>query len=327
MGKIVTFASALNEALHEEMERDERVIIIGEDIGVFGGVYKVTKGLLERFGPSRVIDTPISEDGIIGVSVGMAILGLKPVAEIMYPDFLPVCMNQLVNNAAKIKYMSYGKVSAPIVVRTCIIQGRGSGSTHSQVLIPIFMHIPGFQVIAPSNPYDAKGLLKSAIRSDKVTLFFEAVTLYPKKGEIPEGDYTVPIGKAEIKRKGKDVTVVCFSTTVDVAINAASKLEKEGIECEVIDLRTLSPLDEETILESVKKTGRIVTVENSWGVCGVGSEIISRVVEKAIDYLVSPPLRISPPHVHEPASPALVKNYVVNEDKVINGIKKILEYG
>jgi pyruvate dehydrogenase E1 component beta subunit len=327
MGKIVTFASALNEALHEEMERDERVIVIGEDIGVFGGVYKVTKGLLERFGPSRVIDTPISEEGIIGVAVGMAILGLKPVAEIMYPDFLPVCMNQLVNNAAKIKYMSYGKVSAPIVVRTCIIQGRGSGSTHSQVLIPIFMHIPGFQVIAPSNPYDAKGLLKSAIRSDKVTLFFEAVTLYSKKGEIPEGDYTVPIGKAEVKRKGKDVTVVCFSTTVDVAINAASKLEKEGIECEVIDLRTLSPLDEETILESVKKTGRIVTVENSWGVCGVGSEIISRVVEKAIDYLVSPPLRISPPHVHEPASPALVKNYVVNEDKVINGIKKILEYG
>jgi Pyruvate/2-oxoglutarate dehydrogenase complex, dehydrogenase (E1) component, eukaryotic type, beta subunit len=322
MGRIVTFASALNEALYEEMERDERVILLGEDIGVFGGVYKVTKGLLEKFGPSRVIDTPISEEGIIGTAIGMAIMGLKPVAEIMYPDFLPVCMNQLVNNAVKIKYMSNGKVSSPIVVRTCIIQGRGSGATHSQVLIPIFMHIPGFQVIAPSNPYDAKGLLKSAIRSERVTLFFENVVLYQKKGEIPDGEYTIPIGSAEIKRKGKDVTITCFSSTVDIVLNAALKLEKEGIECEVIDLRTLWPLDEKTIIESVKKTGRIVTVENSWGVCGVGSEIITRVCEKAIDYLLAPPVRISPPHIPEPASPALVKKYVLSEDKVIDGIKK-----
>jgi len=327
MTRIIRYVDALNEALFEEMQRDERIIIMGEDVGIFGGVYKVTRGLLEKFGPQRVIDTPISEDGIIGVAVGMAIMGLKPVVEIMYPDFLPNCMNQLVNTASKIKYMSYGKVQSPIVVRTCIIQGRGSGSTHSQVFIPLFMHIPGFQVIAPATPYDAKGLLKASIRSNKVTIFFESVNLYQKRGEVPENEYVLPIGKADVKKEGKDVTLIAFSTTVDLALTVANKLENEGISCEVVDLRTLSPLDEETILNSVKKTGRLVTVENSWHVCGVGAEISAIVSNKALEYLVAPIYRVAPYHIPEPASIALIKHYLPNEEKLMNAIKEVMKYG
>ena len=323
-GRSITYRQALNEALHEEMERDEKVLILGEDVGVLGGVYGVTSGLYEKFGQERVVDTPISEDGFTGAATGMALLGLRPVVEIMYPDFLPHAMNQLFSLASKIKYMFNGKVSAPFVIRTTIIQGRSSGGDHSQVLLPVFMHVPCFQVISPSTPLDAKGLLKSAIRSERLSIFFEAASLYSLKGEVPQQDYLIPIGKAEVKREGDDVTVVAFSEPLHRALSAAVELEKDGISCEVIDLRTLMPLDEQTLLRSVRKTGRLVTVESSWRTCGVGSEIISLVAEKALEYLEAPVVRVSPPHIPEPASPSLVKHYVVDEDKVAKAVRNVL---
>ncbi|MEM2178982.1 MAG: alpha-ketoacid dehydrogenase subunit beta [Candidatus Methanomethylicia archaeon] len=325
MARIITFSQAINEALFEEMERDKKIIVMGEDIGIFGGVYKVTAGLYEKFGPERVIDTPISEDGFIGAAIGMALMGLRPIVEIMYPDFLPNAMNQLINVAAKVKYMFGGNVSAPIIVRTAIIQGRYSGADHSQVLIPIFMHVPGFQVLAPSTPYDAKGLLKAAIRSEKLTIFFEAASLYHIKGEVPENDYLVPLGKADIKKEGDDITIVSFSTTLHTTLSVANKLQKEGISIEVIDLKTLNPLDKETILNSVKKTGRLIIVENSWGVCGVGSEIATIVVEEIMEYLQGPVIRVSPSYTPEPMSPALVKHFLVDEEKIIDAVRRVLK--
>lgn len=322
--KSISYQQALRQALEEEMARDDGIIILGEDVGLFGGVYKVTAGLMEKFGPTRVIDTPISEEGFTGAAIGMGILGLRPVVEIMYPDFLPNAMNQLVNLAAKIKYMFNGRVTAPLVIRTAIIQGRSSGGDHSQVLIPIFMHVPGFQVLAPFKPSDAKGLLKSAIRSEKLTVFFEDASLYPVKGNVPEEEYTVPIGKAEVMREGYDVTIVGFSAPMQKVLTAAAQLEKDGVSCEVIDLRTLSPLDEKTLLESVKKTGRLVTVESSWGVCGVGSEISSVVNEKAIESLKSRIVRVSPPQLPEPMSPFLMDNFLVNETKIIDAVRKVV---
>jgi len=253
----------------------------------------------------------------------MAIMGLKPVVEVMYPDFLPCAMNQIVNILSKIKYMSNGTLSAPVVIRTTIIQGRCSGSDHSQVLIPIFMHIPGLQVIAPSTPYDVKGLLKSAIRSDKPTLFFEAASLYPIRGEVPPTEYLVPIGEAKIVKPGRDVTLVSFSTTVTPTLEAAKELEKDGIQCEVIDLRTLIPMDLNTVLSSLRKTERIIVVENSWPVCGVSTEVLASALERGLR--VRAFARVSPPHIPEPMSPALVRHYLVNKEKVINTVKKVME--
>jgi len=321
--RVITFAQAINEALREEMERDEKVVILGEDVGVFGGVYKVTKGLYERFGALRVIDTPISEDGFVGMAIGMAVTGLKPVVEIMYPDFLPCAMNQIVNVLAKIKYLTNGGLRAPVVIRTAIIQGRCSGADHSQVLIPVFMHIPGLQVIAPSTPYDAKGLLKSAVRSDRPTLFFEAASLYPKRGEVPDYEYLVPIGEAEVRRSGNDVTLVAFSTTVEPALKAAEILKSEGIDCEVIDLRTLAPLDVDKVINSLRKTGRLVVVENSWPICGVGAEILASCMENGLRLEAF--ARVSPPHIPEPMSPALVKHYLVDEVKIVKAVKKVMK--
>lgn len=320
----VSYQQALNEALMEEMERDERVVVLGEDVALLGGVYRVTANLYQRFGHQRVVDTPISEDGFTGAAIGMALVGLRPIVEIMYPDFLPNAMNQLINVASKIKYMFNGKVSAPLVIRTVIIQGRSSGADHSQILIPFFMHVPGFQVLAPSTPLDAKGLLKSAIRSEKLTIFFETASLYSLKGEVLDEEYLTPIGKANIAREGDDVTIVTFSALVHKVLSAATELSTEGVNCEVIDLRTLVPLDEETLLRSIKKTGRLVTVEGSWRTCGVGSEIASTVAEKALDYLEAPIIRISPPQIPEPASPALVKQYLVDEVKVVDAVRKAL---
>jgi pyruvate dehydrogenase E1 component beta subunit len=322
--RIISYAEAIREALIEEMERDERVVLLGEDIGVFGGVYKVTKGLYERFGPSRVIDTPISEDGFAGMAIGMAIMGLKPVVEVMYPDFLPHAANQIINFMAKIKYTTNGVLSVPMVIRTTIIQGRCSGPDHSQVLIPIFMHIPGLQIIAPSNPYDAKGLLKSAIRSHKPTLFFEAASLYSTRGEVPPTEYLVPIGEAKIIKSGEDITLISFSTTVKPTLEAAEELEKEGIKCEVVDLRTLVPMDLNTIINSVRKTKRLVVVESSWPICGVGAEVLTSCLERGLE--VKAFARVSPPHIPEPMSPALVKHYLVNKEKVISTVKKVMKF-
>ncbi len=320
----ISYAEAINEVLREEMRRNERIILMGEDIGVFGGVYKITKGLLEEFGPERVYDTPISEDGFVGVAIGAAITGSRPVVEIMYPDFLLCCMNQLINHAAKLRYMSGGLLKVPLVVRTNIIQGRNSGADHSQVLIPLFMHIPGLYVVAPSTPYDVKGLLRTAMRCDSPTIFFEESFLYKSKGPVLEKEYSIPFGKANIYTEGEDVTIVGVSTTVHIILAATKRLEEKGISAEVIDLRTLVPLDKDTIIDSVKKTGKLVTVENSWRTCGIGAEIAALVIEEAFDYLDAPILRVATPLQPEPVSPPLVKLLLVNENKVIEAVKKIV---
>jgi len=319
----LTYAEALNEALKEEMRRDSKVIVMGEDVGIFGGVYKVTKGLLEEFGPDRVYDTPISEDGFVGAAVGAAVAGLKPVVEVMYPDFLPCCMNQIVNHAAKLHYMTGGQLSVPLVIRTAFIQGRGSGADHSQVLIPLFMHIPGLYVATPSTPFDSKGLLKTAIRNGSPTMFFEAASLYNLKGPVPEEDYTIPFGKADVKKVGEDVTIVAVSATVHTALSAADVLEKSEVDVEVIDPRTLVPLDKEAIINSVKKTGRLIVVENSWRTCGVGAEISAMIMEEAFDLLDAPVLRIATRGIPEPVSPALLKLFLLNEEKIYDTVKKL----
>lgn len=325
--KEVTYAQAINEAIREEMTRDKSVILMGEDVGVFGGVYKVTKGLLEAFGPERVMDTPISEDGFVGTAIGAAATGLKPIVEIMYLDFILCCMNQLVNHAAKLRYMTGGALSVPLVIRTAIIQGRNSGADHSQAFMPIFMHIPGLILAAPSTPHDAKGLLKTAIRGSSPTLFFEYAPLYGLKETIPEEEFLIPFGKAETRRKGSDITIVGASAAVHKALSAAKRLDESGISAEVIDLRTLMPLDVETLLASVRKTGRLLVVENSWKTCGIGAEIASQVIENSFHFLKAPILRVGTEPVPEPVSPPLAKLLLLSEDKIVEAAETIFRYG
>ncbi len=290
----ITYAEALNEALREEMRRDATVFVMGEDVAVWGGggVFGVTKGLVEEFGTERVRDTPISEEAIAAVAIGAAATGSRPVAEIMYVDFIGLAMEPIVNQAAKLRYMFGGKAKVPMVIRAQEGAGRGNAAQHSQSLEAWFCHIPGLKVVTPSTPADAKGLLKSAIRDDNPVIFLEHKVLYFSKGPVPEGDYTVPLGVADIKREGKDVTVVGIHTMVGKALKAAEELAAEGIELEVIDPRTLVPLDEQTIIESVKKTGRLIVSHEAYTRGGYGAEIIARVVDAAFDYLDAPPLRV-----------------------------------
>jgi pyruvate/2-oxoglutarate/acetoin dehydrogenase E1 component len=290
----LTYVEALNEALREEMRRDATVFVMGEDVAVWGGggVFGVTKGLVEEFGPERVRDTPISEEAIAAVAIGAAATGSRPVAEIMYVDFIGLAMEPIVNQAAKLRYMFGGKAKVPLVIRAQEGAGRGNAAQHSQSLEAWFCHIPGLKVVTPSTPADAKGLLKSAIRDDNPVIFLEHKVLYFSKGPVPEGDYTVPLGVADIKREGKDVTVVGIHTMVGKALKAAEELAAEGIELEVIDPRTLVPLDEQTIIDSVKKTGRLIVSHEAYTRGGYGAEIIARVVDAAFDYLDAPPLRV-----------------------------------
>jgi acetoin:2,6-dichlorophenolindophenol oxidoreductase subunit beta len=290
----ITYAEALNEALREEMRRDAAVFVMGEDVAVWGGggVFGVTKGLVEEFGTERVRDTPISEEAIAAVAVGAAATGSRPVAEIMYVDFIGLAMEPIVNQAAKLRYMFGGKARVPLVIRAQEGAGRGNAAQHSQSLEAWFCHIPGLKVVTPSTPADAKGLLKSAIRDDNPVIFLEHKVLYFAKGPVPEGDYTVPLGVAEVKREGKHVTVVGVHTMVGKALKAAEQLAEEGIELEVIDPRTLVPLDEQAIVESVKKTGRLIVSHEAYTRGGYGAEIISRVVDAAFDYLDAPPRRV-----------------------------------
>jgi len=320
----ISLIEALNEALREEMRRDPTVIVMGEDVGVLGGIYRVTSGLLEEFGPERVRDTPISEEGFVGAAIGLAITGFRPVVEIMYADFLANCMNQIVNFAAKMRYMTKGKLKVPIVIRTMIAHGRGHGGDHSQVPIPWFMNVPGLKIVTPSTPYDAKGLLKSSIRDDSPILFFEPYILYRHKGLVPEEEYTIPLGIADIKRKGEDITIVAISAMVPKALEAAEKLEGEGISVEVIDPRTLVPLDEETIINSVMKTNRLIVVEYSHKRCGVGAEIAATVIEKAFDYLDAPIIRIAAPNVPIPVSPTLGKLTVPSVEEIVETVRKLV---
>jgi pyruvate/2-oxoglutarate/acetoin dehydrogenase E1 component len=290
----ITYAEALNEALREEMLRDETVFIMGEDVANWGGggVFGVTKGLAQEFGTERVRDTPISEEAIAAVAVGAAATGSRPVAEIMYVDFIGLAMEPIVNQAAKLRYMFGGKAKVPMVIRAQEGAGRGNAAQHSQSLEAWFCHIPGLKVVTPSTPADAKGLLKSAIRDDNPVIFLEHKVLYFTKGPVPSGEYTVPLGVADIKRNGKDVTVVGIHTMVGKALRAAEQLAEEGIELEIIDPRTLVPFDLDTIVESVKKTGRLIVSHEAYTRAGYGAEIISEVIDAAFDYLDAPPLRV-----------------------------------
>jgi len=321
----LSMAEAINEALREEMRRDERVIVMGEDVGVLGGIYRVTKGLLEEFGPERVIDTPISEEGFIGAAIGLALMGFRPVVEIMYADFLANCMNQIVNFAAKMRYMSGGQLRVPIVVRTMVAHGRGHGGDHSQVPIPWFLNVPGLKLVAPSTPYDAKGLLKAAIRDDSPVVYFEPYVLYRVKGPVPEGEYLVPLGEADVKREGNDITIVAISAMVPRALEAAEELASEyGISAEVVDPRTIVPLDEEAILRSVMKTNRLLIVEYSHKRGGVGAEIAALVVEKAFDYLDAPILRLASPDVPIPVSPELGKLTLPSVEDIVKAASSLV---
>jgi acetoin:2,6-dichlorophenolindophenol oxidoreductase subunit beta len=303
----ITYSEALNEALREEMRRDSSVFVMGEDVAVWGGggVFGVTRGLVEEFGTERVRDTPISEEAIAAVAVGAAATGSRPVAEIMYVDFIGLAMEPIVNQAAKLRYMFGGKAKVPMVIRAQEGAGRGNAAQHSQSLEAWFCHIPGLKVVTPSTPADAKGLLKSAIRDDNPVIFLEHKALYFAKGPVPEGEYTVPLGIADVKRVGRDVTVVGIHTMVGKALSAAEQLAQEGIELEIIDPRSLVPLDEEAIINSVKKTGRLIVSHEAYTRGGYGAEIISRVIEAVFDYLDAPPLRVCARDVPVPYSAPL----------------------
>jgi pyruvate/2-oxoglutarate/acetoin dehydrogenase E1 component len=324
MVREISYAEALNEALLEEMERDDRVIVFGEDVGVFGGVYKVTRGLLEKFGPERVRDTPISEAAIVGTAIGAALAGLKPVAEIMYMDFITIAMDQLVTHAAKTRFMSGGQVSLPMVVRTQYSLGRVHGCQHSQFLASWFLNVPGLKVVLPGTPKDAKGLLKSAIRGEDPALFVESGVLYSWKGPVPEGEYLIPIGRADVKRRGSDLTIVAFSRTVREALAAADRLAAEGVDAEVVDLMTLNPMDVKTLVESIKKTNRLLVAEDSTKTGGISAEIICRVVEEAFDYLDAPPVRVNSPDLPVPFAQPLENQYLVNSDKIYYAAKRLV---
>jgi pyruvate/2-oxoglutarate/acetoin dehydrogenase E1 component len=320
----LTYADALREALREEMLRDPRVVLMGEEIGVFEGVYKVTRGLLKEFGPERVRDTPISEAAIAGAAVGAALGGLKPVAEIMYMDFVTICLDQIATNAAKMHFMSGGKLKVPFVLRTQYSLGRVHGAQHSQFFPSIFFQVPGLKVVLPSTPHDAKGLLKAAIREDNPVVFVESGMLYRIKGPVPDGEYVVPLGQCDVKKTGSDITIVAVSRTVTEALAAAMKLEEQGITADVIDPRTIQPLDLATILESVRKTGRLIIASDDVKCGGIGSEIAAQVVEEAFDSLDAPILRVASPDMPIPFSPTLEQAYMPNAQKIIEAAKKLI---
>ncbi len=321
----ISYAEALNEALREEMRRDDKVIVFGEDVGVFGGVYKVTKGLLEEFGPERVLDTPISEAAIAGTAIGAALMGLRPVAEIMYLDFLTLATDMIITHAAKSRFMSGGQVKLPMVIRTQYSLGRAHGCQHSQFLAACFLQSPGIKVVLPGTPKDAKGLLKSAIRDDDPVLFIESGVLYRLKGPVPEDEYLIPLGKCDVKREGEDVTIVAVARTVIEALKAADKLAEEGISAEVIDLMTIQPMDYDTIVKSVMKTNRLVIADDSVKTCGISAEVSAYVSEFAFDYLDAPIIRVNSPPLPIPFSPQLEKQYMVDSDKIVDAVKRLVK--
>ena len=320
----MTFAQAIKDAHVVEMERDPNIYVAGEDVGVFGGCFGVTAGLLEQFGAKRVKDTPITESAIVGTAVGAACVGLRPVIEMMFVDFIGVALDQLYNQAGKMKYMFGGKAKIPMVMRAACGAGIGAAAQHSQCLEALFMHLPGLKVVMPSTPYDAKGLLIEAIRDDNPVVFLEHKMLYAMEGEVPEGAYTIPFGQADIKREGKDVTVVATANMVHTALGAAEKLAAEGISLEVVDPRTLCPLDGETIFASVKKTHRLVILHEEVKFAGSGAEIAAQVAEEAFDYLDAPILRVAAPFCPVPFSPPLEKAFIPSEQQLIDAVRKVM---
>jgi pyruvate dehydrogenase E1 component beta subunit len=321
----ITYREALREALREEMRRDSTVFLLGEDIGRYwGGAFKVTEGLAEEFGDERVRDTPISESAIIGTAVGAAITGMRPVAEIMFGDLTALAMDQIANQAAKIRYMFGGQAKCPLVIRTPFGAGVNIASHHSQSLEAWFMHVPGLYVAVPSTPYDAKGLLKTAIRGNNPVFFCEHKLLYPVEDEVPEEEYTIPFGVADIKREGADVTIVATLYMMHKALNAAKQLEKEGVDAEVVDPRTLTPLDKQAIIRSVKKTGRLVIVSEDCKTAGVSAEIAAMVAEEAVDYLDAPIKRVAEPDTPIPFSPPLEQYVIPDEKAIMKAVKKVV---
>ena len=322
----ITYAEAINEAIRTCMLKDDRVVLLGEDIGCYGGVFQVTAGLQTEFGPDRVVDTPISEAGFVGASVGAALTGMRPVTEIMFIDFTTCCMDMIINQMAKMSYMFGGRGKVPMVLRTNIGAGRGTAAQHSQSFHAIFMHIPGLYVVAPSNPHDAKGLMIEAIQNDNPVIFVEHKKLYIEKGEVPEESYTIPFGQAEIKREGSDVTIVATHALVERSLNIAEEMAKEGIDVEVIDPRTLVPLDKETIINSVKKTGRLVVADEGHQTCGAASEISAMVAEEAVYYLKAPIKRVTSPNTPVPFSPPLEQAFIPDEKYLRPAVKTLMDY-
>jgi len=321
--RTVTYRESLREALLEEMEADPRVILMGEDVGRYGGAYAVSRGLLDQFGERRVIDMPMSESVIVGAALGAAVAGARPVAEIMYMDFITLVMDQLVNQAAKLHFMFGSQLSAPMVVRVQQGIGRGAGPQHSQSLEAWFSHVPGLKVVAPSTPADAKGLLKAAIRDDDPVLFIEHKQLYPRKGPGADADHLVPIGSADVKRPGTDVTVVAWSNMVHTALAAAELLAVEGLSVEVVDLRTIAPLDMATVLASVRGTGRMLVVHEACRTGGLGAEIAAQVAEELYGELKAPVRRLATPDVVVPANTALERALVPDVDAVVSAIRSL----
>ena len=330
MARRISYQQAINEALAQEMERDETVVIFGEDVAggmgspgeddAWGGVLGVTKGLYHKF-PGRVLDTPISESAYVGAAAGAAASGLRPVAELMFADFMGVCFDQIFNQAAKFRYMFGGNARTPMVIRTMWGAGIRAASQHSQALYPLFTHIPGLKVALPATPYDAKGLLIAAIRDDDPVMFFEHKVLYATDGEVPEEPYTIPFGEANFVREGDDVTIVALGRMVLLAQSAAEQLQTEGISCEIVDPRTTSPIDMESILESVETTGRLVVVDESHPRCGMAVDIAARVAEQAFSSLQTAPSLVTPPHSPVPFSPVLEDAYVPTAETIMDAVR------
>jgi len=322
--KTIQFREAICEAMSEEMRRDESVYLMGEEVAEYNGAYKASKGMLDEFGPKRVIDTPIAELGFAGIAVGSTMTGNRPIVEYMTFNFSLVGIDQIINNAAKIRQMSGGQFKCPIVFRGPTASAGQLGATHSQAFESWFANTPGLKVVVPTNPYDAKGLLKSAIRDDDPVIFMESEQMYGDKGEVPEGEYTIPIGVADVKREGTDVTIVSFGKIIKEAYAAADVLASEGISCEIIDLRTVRPMDKEAILKSVKKTNRLVVLEEAWPFGNVSTEITYIVQSEAFDYLDAPIIKINTADTPAPYSPVLLAEWLPNSEDVIKAVKKVL---
>lgn len=320
----ITMREAISQALWEEMERDESVFIMGEEVGIWGGTYAVTRGFYDHFGEKRVRDTPIAEMVIVGAANGAAMAGLRPVAELMTINFAFVAMDQIVNQAAKLRSMFGGQFTLPLVIRTVSGGGRQLAATHSQTPDAIFAHFPGLKVVAPGTPHDAKGLLKSAIRSDDPIMFIENATLYQVRGEVPEEDYLEPIGVSKVQREGDDVTIITYSKMLQYSLDAAEELAKDGIEAEIVDLRTLRPLDMKPVIESFKRTNRAVIVEEGWRSYGVGAEVAARLYEEAFDYIDAPIRRVAQKEVPLPYNQALEQEALPQREDIIEAVKGIV---